>query len=62
MPTRKNPHRTERVPMSPADRAARIRRCARALKAGTMLQDLMRTYTGGEIDAAREMIRKPGNQ
>jgi hypothetical protein len=49
----------ERVPMSPAEQNARIRRAARALQQGAMQQDLItRGFKAAEIKQAQAMIGK----
>lgn len=49
--------RSERaVSVSPAEQAARIRRCARALEQKVPLRDLVRIYTHTEIEQAKTMI------
>ena len=62
MKSRKNnggPVKSERVPMSPAEQNARIRRAARALQQGAMQQDLIaRGFKAAEIKQAVQMIGK----
>jgi hypothetical protein len=49
----------ERVPMSPAEQANRIRRAARALQQGVLQQDLiMRGFKATDIEKAKAMIGK----
>ncbi len=53
------PVKSERVPMSPAEQNARIRRAARALQQGAMQQDLIaRGFKAAEIKQAQAMIGK----
>lgn len=53
------PVKTERVQMSPAEQANRIRRAARALQQGVMQQDLIaRGFKPPEIKQALAMIGK----
>lgn len=51
--------KTERVQMSPAEQASRIRRAARAMQQGTLQADLIsRGFKIGEIEKAKAMIGK----
>ena len=48
---------SERPQHSPSERAARVRRCARALKQGGVeIRDLRRLYTEGEVEEAKQMV------
>lgn len=49
------PVRSERPQHSPSERAARVRRCARALKHGATIKDLKVVYTYSEIESAKKM-------
>lgn len=53
------PVKSERVPMSPAEQSARIRRAARAMQQGTLQSDLIsRGFKVAEIEKAKAMIGK----
>lgn len=53
------PVKGERVPMSPAEQAARVRRAARALQQGVLQSDLIsRGFKIAEIKQAQAMIGK----
>ena len=50
---------TERVPLSPAEKKGRERRCARALLQGVTLKDLAsRGFTSGEVERALAMVEE----
>ena len=50
-------HDGSKIPLSPSEEAARIRRAARALKDKVQLKDLMRRgFTSTEIDKARRLL------
>jgi hypothetical protein len=53
------PFKSERVPMSPAEQNARIRRAARQLQHGVLQQDLIsQGFKATEIEKAKAMIGK----
>jgi hypothetical protein len=53
------PFKSERVPLSPAEQANRIRRAARALQHGVMQKDLLsQGFKATEIERAKAMIGK----
>jgi hypothetical protein len=52
---------SERVPMSPAEKAAKVRRCARAMQYGRGVLELRRQgYTENEVKDAQQMLRMAG--
>jgi hypothetical protein len=53
------PFKSERVPMSPAEQNARIRRAARQMQHGVMQKDLLsQGFKATEIEKAKAMIGK----
>lgn len=53
------PIKSERVPMSPAEQASRIRRAARQLQHGVQQKDLIsQGFKAAEIERAKAMIGK----
>jgi hypothetical protein len=49
---------SEYVRLSPAEKAARVRRAARAMQNGVELSDIRdRGFTEGEVVAARQMLK-----
>jgi hypothetical protein len=53
------PFKSERVPLSPAEQAARIRRLARQMQHGVMQKDLLsQGFKATEIELAKAMIGK----
>lgn len=50
--------KSEREPLSPAEKAAKVRRCARAIQQGRQFNSLRKSYTWTEIEQAREMLAK----
>lgn len=54
-------HDASKLPLSPLEEAARIRRAARALQDRVQIDDLRRRgFTISEIDKARAMLGKRG--
>jgi len=54
--------KSERAPMSPSERAALIRRCARAIAKGQSPHALIKrkTYSEKEVREAMQMLRTAG--
>ena len=52
--------RTERVRLSPAQRAAKVRRCARRLAQGETRDSLQRVFSREEIAEAQAMLKQAG--
>ena len=50
------PVHSERPRYSPSERAARVRRCAKSLKQGTMIKVLRTIYSEGEVEDAKQML------